>query len=224
MHKGLITNKIKMNTCSLLLFSSLILLTKLSYSQTVTIGNQVWMTKNLNVDTFRNGDKIPEAKTAEEWLAYGKAGKAAWCYYDNDTANGEKYGKLYNWFAVIDARDIAPRGWRVPNNNDWAALGSFLGGDSIAAPKLKSTNGWKKIDSVISGNGDNSSGFSALPSGFRDNSSQNFRRLGKMVGFWSSSTDRANGAYAVGLIYIRSSLGKDVMPMSTGLTIRCIKD
>jgi uncharacterized protein (TIGR02145 family) len=68
-----------------------------SASQTVTIGNQVWTTKNLNVDKFRNGDPILEVKTDEEWLKAGENKQPAWCYYNNDPANGEKYGKLYNW-------------------------------------------------------------------------------------------------------------------------------
>lgn len=70
----------------------------------VKIGDQIWMTRNLNVDKFCNGDPIPETKTNEEWIKAGENGKPAWCYYDNDPANGEKYGKLYNWYAVNDPR------------------------------------------------------------------------------------------------------------------------
>ena len=70
--------------------------------KTVTIGEQTWMAENLNVSKFRNGDEIPEAKTNEEWIKAGNEGKPAWCYYENIPANGEKYGKLYNWYAVTD--------------------------------------------------------------------------------------------------------------------------
>jgi hypothetical protein len=66
----------------------------------ITIGNQIWSTKNLDVSNFRNGDIIPEAKTDEEWAKFGQEHQPAWCYYDNDPENGKMYGKLYNWYAV----------------------------------------------------------------------------------------------------------------------------
>ena len=77
---------------------------------TVTIATQIWAAANLNVGTFRNGDSIPEARTHQEWAAAGEAGKPAWCYYNNDPANGLRYGKLYNWYAVNDPRELAPAG------------------------------------------------------------------------------------------------------------------
>jgi uncharacterized protein (TIGR02145 family) len=106
------------------------------FSQTVTIGTQVWMTKNLDVATFRNGDPIPEAKTKEEWDKAGDNKQPAWCYYDNDPANGAKYGKLYNWFAVNDPRGLAPSGYHVPTDAEWTILGDFLG--DHAGTKMKS--------------------------------------------------------------------------------------
>ena len=109
--------------------------------KTVTIGTQVWMKENLNVSTFRNGDSIPEAKTEEEWRAAGDAKQPAWCYYDNDPKNGEKYGKLYNWYAVNDSRGLAPAGYHVPTDEEWSVLIGFLGDD--AGKKMKSTSGWK---------------------------------------------------------------------------------
>ena len=75
----------------------------------IKIGNQIWMAGNLNVDTFLNGDTIPEAKTDNEWIKAGHKGKPAWCYYANDDSNGIDYGKLYNWFAVNDKKRIGTR-------------------------------------------------------------------------------------------------------------------
>lgn len=109
-------------------------------AQTVTIGTQVWMTKNLNVSTFRNGDPIPEAKTDEEWKLAGENQQPAWCYYDNNPANGAKYGKLYNWYAVNDPRGLAPQGYHVPTDAEWTKLVNFLGLD--AGKKMKSATGW----------------------------------------------------------------------------------
>ena len=104
----------------------------------VTIGSQVWMTENLNVDKFRNGDPIPEAKTYEEWKKAGENKQPAWCNYKNDPANGEKYGKLYNWFAVNDPRGLAPKGCHIPSDKEWTVLTDFLGGNKVAGTKMKS--------------------------------------------------------------------------------------
>ncbi|MFZ9583254.1 MAG: fibrobacter succinogenes major paralogous domain-containing protein, partial [Crocinitomicaceae bacterium] len=110
-------------------------------AQTVTIGTQVWMTKNLNVSTFRNGDPIPEAKTDEEWKKAGENQQPAWCYYDNNPANGAKYGKFYNWYAVNDPRGLAPEGYHVPTDAGWTQLSDYLGGEDVAGKKMKSTSG-----------------------------------------------------------------------------------
>ena len=106
-------------------------------SQTVTIGTQVWMTENLNVDKFRNGDVIPHAKTVEEWLTAGDNQQPAWCYYKNDSANSAKYGKLYNWYAVNDSRGLAPQGWHVASDAEWTKLTDYLGGAGVAGKKMK---------------------------------------------------------------------------------------
>ena len=96
--------------------------------KTVKIGKQEWMAENLNVDKFRNGDLIPEAKTAIKWRKAGKKKRPAWCYYDNDPANGEKYGKLYNYSALKLIEKNPPKGWRVPSIKDfynWVGLEDF---------------------------------------------------------------------------------------------------
>ena len=108
--------------------------------KSVKIGTQTWMTENLNVSTFRNGDPIPEAKTKEEWESAGTNHQPAWCYYDNNPANGTKFGKLYNGYAVFDSRGLAPEGWHVPIDAEWTALESNLGDD--AGNKMKSKSGW----------------------------------------------------------------------------------
>ena len=119
----------------------LIGLGSINYAQTFTIGTQVWMTKNLDVSTFRNGDPILQAKTDEEWEKAGENKQPAWCYYENDPANGAKYGKLYNWYAVIDSRGLAPVGYHIPSHEEWLKLYyDYLGLD--AGTKMKSKSGW----------------------------------------------------------------------------------
>lgn len=89
---------------------------------TIKVGNQVWMKKNLDVDKFRNGTKIPQARTREEWVKAGLMKKPAWCYVNDDPIIGMKMGKLYNWYAVNDKRGLAPKGWAIPTVEDWALL------------------------------------------------------------------------------------------------------
>ena len=115
--------------------------------KSVQIGTQTWMVENLNVSTFRNGDPIPEAKNDKEWSMSVESMQPAWCYYDNNPKNGEKYGKLYNWYAVNDPRGLAPAGWHVPGDEEWTKLIDFLGGSGDADEKLKSQ---KKISVEIS--------------------------------------------------------------------------
>lgn len=80
------------------------------------------LTDNLNVDRFRNGDLIPEARTDKDWIKAGKNKQPAWCYYNNYCINGEKYGKLYNWYAVNDPRGLAPEGCYIPTKEEMEAL------------------------------------------------------------------------------------------------------
>ncbi|MBL0014028.1 MAG: fibrobacter succinogenes major paralogous domain-containing protein [Flavobacterium sp.] len=102
----------------------------------VQIGTQIWMTKNLNVSRYRNGDPIPQVANSAQWA---NLNTGAWCYYANSTANGPIYGKLYNWYAVNDSRGLAPEGWHIPSDAEWTTLVSFLGFPDVAGGKMKTT-------------------------------------------------------------------------------------
>ena len=191
----------------------------------VTIDKQVWMSENLNVDKFRNGDLIPEAKTNEEWQAAGKAKQPAWCYYDNDPKNVEKYGKLYNWFAVIDSRGLAPVGYHIPTDEEWKSIEDFLKSD--AGKKMKSTSGWAE-----NGSGTNESGFSGFPGGGRYFDGP-FYDIGVHGHWWSSTrmtprlktTGSGNGsAWARGLFYGTGAVYRYNFYKADGLSVRCLKD
>jgi uncharacterized protein (TIGR02145 family) len=108
----------------------------------VTIGKQVWMTQNLNVLKFRNGDDIKLAKNVSEWKKLNEKEIPACCYYEGDDAVKDNKTLLYNWFAVIDKRGLSPKGWVVPAVADWDELYSFVGGDKKAVRKLKSKEVW----------------------------------------------------------------------------------
>jgi hypothetical protein len=102
----------------------------------VRIGRQVWMTANLDTGAYRNGDPIREAGSVSEWNDAISKGEGAWCRYDNDSRNG----RLYNWYAVNDPRGLAPSGWRVPSDGDWAELESATGGKGFATGFTGSRN------------------------------------------------------------------------------------
>jgi uncharacterized protein (TIGR02145 family) len=184
----------------------------------VAIGTQVWTIKNLDVVTFRNGDAIPEAKTNKEWEAAGNKKQPAWCYYENDAKNGVKYGKLYNWYAVNDARGLAPAGYHIPTDKEWTKLSDYLGGEEAVGKKMKNSSGWNDA-----GNGNNSSGFSGLPGGFR-NYNGDFLDVGKYGEWWSASEDDESDAWYRELISIYSRIDRDNYYKVNGFSVRCIRD
>jgi uncharacterized protein (TIGR02145 family) len=184
----------------------------------IKIGDQIWMAKNLNVNQFKNGELIPEIQNEKEWKRTGDKKLAAWCYYDNDSKNSEKYGKLYNWYAVADGRGLCPNGWHVPSDDDWNQLANFLGGPQVAGVKLKSNSGW-----VENGNGNNLSGFNALPGGFRVNDGK-FGNLSFGSDFWSISKNDAIYALTHSLSYFNIELDRGGYPLSYGFPVRCLKD
>lgn len=157
----------------------------------VRIGNQIWATQNLNVDTFNNGQKIPYANNGDTWQDLGIHEQPAWCYYNFDSTNSKIYGKLYNWYAVNDPRGLSPEGWKVPSDEDWTTLINYLNEGkipAIAGTVLKNNSGWKKWDStrLDNGNGTNSTGFSALPGGRIGDKHCAFQGTN---GWWWSSTE-----------------------------------
>lgn len=182
----------------------------------VRIGKQTWAAANLDVSKFRNGDSIPEAKTNKEWVAAGEAGKPACCYYNNDPATGKKYGRLYNWYAVNDPRGLAPAGWSLPSDEDWGVLTFYLGGQSVAGTKLKSTRGWADDN-----NGTNESGFNGLPGGYRVENGQ-FLNLGNIGTWWSSTEDRSLTAFDHYLV-LSGNFNRSSNPRQRGESVRCIR-
>ncbi|MEO8174856.1 MAG: fibrobacter succinogenes major paralogous domain-containing protein [Sediminibacterium sp.] len=133
----------------------------------VIIGAQIWSTKNWDADHFANGDAIPQARTKAEWKTAYDNKTPVWCYYDNDTAKGRIFGKLYNWYAVSDPRGLAPKSWRVPSEKDFITMAQYL---KVETKKMKSETDWENPGSSIWDgedlSGDNSSGFNAKPGGY----------------------------------------------------------
>jgi uncharacterized protein (TIGR02145 family) len=190
-----------------------------SNKQTCKIGNQVWMSENLNVDKFRNGDPIPEARTAEEWKKANDNKQPAWCYYNNDPNIGAKYGKMYNWYTVVDPRGLAPAGYHIPTDEEWTILAIYLGGETVAGEKLKSTSGWKDL-----GNGTGQTCFSALPNPMRGFNGQFGTNQGEEGVWWSFSTYNNLMAYTRRIVNTQTNLFKWEWYKGSGFSVRCIKD
>ncbi len=157
---------------------------------TITIGNQVWTVENWKSTHYNDGTVIPNVTDDNAWYALNSG---AWCSYNNNDANIATYGRLYNWYAVNDVHGLAPPGWRVPTYTDYyTTLMNTLGGCNTAGKKLKDNIGW---------NGDNSSGFKALPAGRRyaGNGANGpvtfFSALGLYADWWTS-TQPSNPAMA----------------------------
>jgi uncharacterized protein (TIGR02145 family) len=187
----------------------------------IKIGEQEWMDRNLTVSVFRNGDIIPEAKTQESWENAGHQGQPVWCYYENDQNNEEKYGKLYNWYALNDSRGLAPEGWHIPNNNEWQILIEYLGGDKIAGGKMKETGNayWKTPNKGAT----NESEFTASAGGLRYSDGE-FNDLNDDAYFWSSSEyDKDNAWYYV-LGYYFPNIYHNYYNKQHGFSVRCIRD
>jgi uncharacterized protein (TIGR02145 family) len=212
------------NSKILLLFLFAAGLIKAQTPKTVKIGKQKWMAENLNTDRFRNGDLILNAKSDEEWQKAGENMQPAWCYYDNraiqaDPENGDKYGKLYNWYAVTDARGLCPTGWHIPSDDEWTMLENALGGEKEAGNKMKSKSGWAEA-----GNGTNSSGFSGLPGGFRGSLGA-FYLVGENGLWWSSTEDAPEDARFRTLGYGLGGVGRyDGGDLGRGFSVRCLRD
>lgn len=201
-------------------------------STEVTIGNQVWMSQNLNVDKFRNGESIPQVKTDDEWNSAAINEQPAWGYYNNDPINGNRYGKLYNWYAVNDTRGLSPAGFHIPSEEEWNTLENWLGYN--AGKKMKFTDFWTDNYSEESywwntgacgagndgqaGNGTNESGFSGLPGGYW---SGGFKYIGSYGVWWSKGKREVDRA----LYYKNGCLNPPLDgSLGEGLSVRCIKD
>ena len=188
----------------------------------VDIFTQTWMTYNLDVTNFRNGEEIPEVISAEEWKAAGEKQQAAWCYYDNDASNGAKHGKLYNWYAVNDPRALAPEGWHIPTDAEWTTLSRNLGGEEAAGNKMKSTSGWRDLKESR-GNGTNQSGFTGLPGGCRHGNGV-FSFVGVYGSWWSASEKGETGAWNWNLDGSYSDLNRNPSSKYNGFSVRCVRD
>jgi uncharacterized protein (TIGR02145 family) len=185
----------------------------------VTIGTQTWFAENLNYTTG-----IENITSAEEWesmfggsFTIDHEDKAAWCYYDNSAANGDIYGALYTHAGALAA---CPQGWHLPTEEEWVQLTDYLGGLAGAGGRMKESG----VEYWLTPNegANNASGFSALPGGRRSYSPGNFYDLGGKAYFWSQQQTAI--PHCLELLYDYCIVGDSHWFMSSGMSVRCVKD
>jgi uncharacterized protein (TIGR02145 family) len=184
----------------------------------VKINNQVWMKENLKVTHYCNGDSIPNVSDSLVWniLTTGAS-----CDYRNTLANSTIYGKLYNFYTIVDSRNVCPTGWHVPTNDEWTLLTTYLGGESIAGGKLKET-GFTHWIAPNTG-ATNITGYTALPGGFRS-SSTTFLGIGEYGAWWSSTAISTSSVWFRGMGNTGSNVGSSIGIKQNGYSVRCLRD
>jgi len=184
----------------------------------VTIGTQTWAGCNLDVTTFRNGDPIPEITDVTAWSL---TTSPAWCYFNNLSSNGDKYGKLYNWYAVNDPRGLAPTGYHIPTDAEFATLSTFLGGDSVSGGAMKEDGAcyWQAPNTDAT----NSSGFTGLPGGQRLTSG-GFNSINFFGLWWSSSEVNSSDAINRVVSYNSGSSSFNTFNKGCGHSVRVLQD
>ena len=179
---------------------------------TVTIGTQIWMAEDLRTTKYNDGALIPYVTDNKQWNSH----TSAYCYYNNDKKNKDKYGVLYNWFPTATAK-LCPVGWHVSTLNDWQTLIDYCGGWEKAGGKLKETDTiyWKSPNVGAT----NETGFTAIGAGGRshDGTFSNLKisstwwcppRCGDII---TLSNDRT-------WVYVIESYAEE------GYCVRCVKD
>ena len=208
---------------------------------TVSIGDQIWMSSNLQATRYSDGSLIPRVEDRLAWFGFSLY-TVAYCWWDNYPAIGTYYGALYTWPAAMHiiteddikpgtVQGVCPTGWHLPSDDEWKQLEIFLG----MSPEEAELEGWRGTDeggkmksagtqyweSPNTG-AKNESGFSAIPGGWRDGAGY-FKNLGTATRFWSSSK-RGDYAWIRQLDYNSSKIFRDTEGLYNAHSVRCVKD
>ncbi len=189
--------------------------------EVVQIGDQIWMAENLKTTKYNDGTSIPLVTDNTQW---SQLSTPAYAFYNNDAANKEIYGALYNWHAV-DTGKLCPTGWRVPNVDEWRQLIDYLGGSAVAGAGMKATG------TIEAGTGlwaapnegaKNESGFAGIPGGLRWDDTGNFTAINIRGYHWSCSETVVTEAWRCTLWSDREFAQSTVSPKEAGISVRCI--
>jgi uncharacterized protein (TIGR02145 family) len=190
---------------------------------TRVFGNQVWMTENLATTKYNNGTAIPTSTTG----AWPTLTTGAYAWYNDNSANKDLYGALYNWFAV-ETGNLCPDGWHVATDADFKALEMGLGMtlDQANATGWRGTNQGVQMKSATgwtTGNGTNSSGFNAFPGGFRYYENGLFMHAGTIAYFWTSDIATAERSFMRQLDSTHDTVERQNADNNAGKSVRCVK-
>lgn len=234
------SNEITLNTMNNIVFGPNVIDVDANTYMSVSICSQIVTMTNLNVSKYNDGTPIPQVTDPTQWA---NLTTGAWCYYNNDPANGALYGKLYNWYAVAGIYDaaslanptlrkkLAPTGWFIPSDDEFTQFTDCLGGSTIAGGKMKATGTietnsglWQSPNIAAS----NESGFTGIPSGYRNNDAT-FGGIGTYAMWWSSSMSESSSsnpthAWFRSLYYGYSDVYRSNWSRNFGFSIRCFKN
>ena len=200
--------------------------------QTIIIGDQEWMMENLKVTHYRNGDPISHVTDNSTWAGLSTG---AYCVYNNTPSNADTYGALYNWYAVDDSRNIAPVGWHVPTDDEIKELEIYLGMTQAQANDTgyRGTNEGSKLagnanlwnNGALENNSEfGSSGFTALPGGYRYYDYGSFNNVGDYAYFWTSTEHYGSGSACYRILsYDNSGVSRNYYDKKFGFSIRCLR-
>ena len=183
----------------------------------VKIGGQCWMAANLKTTRYRDGTTLPHITDNTAW---SQLNNGAWSNYDNSPANDDAYGKLYNWYAAANP-NICPQGWHMPTDAEWTTLTGFLGGSTVAGGKMKTVSPlWNAPNTGAT----NASGFSGLPTGFRDDLDGSFVNLGGFGIWWCATESGPDQAWSRGLYDTTTTVYRATNSERLGFGLRCVRD
>ena len=201
--------------------------------KTIVIGTQEWMAENLNTSIYRNGEAIPTGLSNAEWQNTIDTQQGAWAYYNNDASYACPYGKLYNWYACVDARQLCPVGWHVPTDGEWSTLINFLDPTADGGNNPNVAGGMMKTTGTIEGatglwyspnaEATNSSGFSGAPGGGRFDFEE-YSSVGNYGGWWSSSENDTLYAWYSSLYHDQGLAYSVNVNKQEGKSVRCLRD
>lgn len=191
--------------------------------KTVTIGTQTWMAENLRTTKYRNGEAIPEIQDSTAWVQ-STLKTGAYCNYKNTTNENDikMYGRLYNWYATVDIKNLAPEGWHVADTLDWNILIKQLESATLAGGMLKETGlvHWK----ITNTGATNETGFTALPAGYRKSTGGSFLGMGNSSVFWTKAKKNTTDAFGYNILNNGTGCYQVKYKFKYGFSVRCVKD
>lgn len=205
----------------------------------VKIGGKIWLTKSIRTTHFADGSPIKEGTGYSE-------DTALYYHVNNNAANDEEYGLLYNWKAAMDGaagsalnpsgvQGLCPDGWHLPSDAEWTALTDSVSAISncacgianiTIAKSLASNKGWATSSYTCAvGNDQNSNNatcFAAMPAGFFQGPENAF---GTQVSFWTTTESDSVGVWYRNFYYHSATVRRYISPgKKIGFSVRCVKD